>query len=50
MFKYWSGVYQKPGQAMVVSNGTGNWFPVRINAPAEIIHLTLRRKLPDAAV
>jgi hypothetical protein len=21
----------------------GNWFPVRIQAPAEILHLTLRR-------
>jgi len=26
----------------VVSNGVGNWFPLRINAPAEIVHLTLR--------
>ena len=43
MFRYWSGLYQKSGRAMVVSNGTGNWFPVRVNAPAEIIHLTLRR-------
>jgi predicted MPP superfamily phosphohydrolase len=43
MFRYWSGLYQKAGPAMVVSNGTGNWFPVRVNAPAEIIHLTLRQ-------
>jgi uncharacterized protein len=42
MFRYWSGLYEKSGLAMVVSNGTGNWFPVRVNAPAEIIHLTLR--------
>jgi uncharacterized protein len=44
MFKYWSGLYRKPnGSALVVSNGTGNWFPLRVNAPAEILHLTLRR-------
>jgi uncharacterized protein len=42
MFRYWSGLYQKAGRALVVSNGTGNWFPLRINAPAEIVHLTLR--------
>jgi len=43
MYKYWSGLYQKAGQALVVGNGTGNWFPIRTQAPAEIIHLTLRR-------
>ena len=43
MFRYWSGLYQKLSSALVVSNGTGNWFPLRVNAPAEIIHLTLRR-------
>lgn len=43
MFRYWSGIYRKNGQALVVGNGTGNWFPLRVNAPAEIIHLTLRR-------
>jgi uncharacterized protein len=43
MFRYWSGIYRKNGKALVVGNGTGNWFPLRVNAPAEIIHLTLRR-------
>ncbi len=43
MFRYWSGLYQKLACALVVGNGTGNWFPVRVNAPAEIIHLTLRK-------
>ncbi len=45
MYRYWSGVYRKPdedGAALVVSNGVGNWFPLRIGAPAEIIQLTLR--------
>ena len=43
MFDYWSGLYEKPGgRKLVVSNGVGNWLPLRINAPAEIIHITLR--------
>jgi hypothetical protein len=44
MYKYWSGLYRKPnGSACVVSNGIGNWFPLRVNAPAELVHITLRR-------
>ncbi len=45
LYRYWSGLYRKPehnGASLVVSNGVGNWFPVRTFAPAEIIHLTLR--------
>ncbi len=43
LFRYWSGVYEKGDSRLVVSNGVGNWFPLRINAPAEVIHLTLHR-------
>jgi len=43
MFRYWSGVYRQQDAALVVSNGIGNWFPVRTAAPAEIVHITLRR-------
>jgi predicted MPP superfamily phosphohydrolase len=42
MYRYWSGVYDKPQSKLVVSNGVGNWFPLRLNAPAEIAVLTLR--------
>jgi len=42
IYRYWSGLYEKGNSKLVVSNGVGNWFPLRINAPAEIIHLTLR--------
>ena len=42
LFKYCSGLYRKGPAALVVSNGVGNWFPLRVNAPAEILHLTLR--------
>jgi predicted MPP superfamily phosphohydrolase len=43
MFRYWSGLYRRDGSNLVVSNGVGNWFPLRVRAPAEIIHITLRR-------
>jgi predicted MPP superfamily phosphohydrolase len=43
MFRYWSGLYRKGDAALVVSNGTGNWFPLRVHAPAEIVHITLTR-------
>lgn len=43
MYRYWSGLYQRDASSLVVSNGVGNWFPLRINAPAEIVHITLRR-------
>lgn len=43
MFRYWSGHYTKGDSHLIVSNGVGNWFPLRTRAPAEVIHLTLRR-------
>lgn len=44
MYRYWSGLYRKEcGAVAVISNGAGNWFPLRTAAPAEILHLTLRR-------
>lgn len=43
LFHYISGIYRKGDKLLVVSNGTGNWLPLRINAPAEILHLTLVR-------
>jgi hypothetical protein len=48
-YRYWSGLYSRAGGSLVVSNGVGNWFPVRIQAPAEILHLTLRRTTVVAA-
>ena len=43
MFRYWSGLYERGHSKLIVSNGVGNWFPLRTNAPAELIHITLRR-------
>jgi predicted MPP superfamily phosphohydrolase len=42
LFRYWSGLYTHGRSQMIVSNGIGNMFPIRINAPAEIVHITLR--------
>src|SRR5205814_3751760 len=43
LFRYWSGLYTRGDSKLIVSNGVGNWFPLRVNAPAELIHITLRR-------
>jgi uncharacterized protein len=42
LFRYWSGFYKRANSQLIVSNGVGNMFPVRINAPAELVHITLR--------
>jgi uncharacterized protein len=41
-FRYWTGIHRRAGSTMVISNGVGNWFPLRVNAPAELLKLTLR--------
>ena len=43
-FKYWAGEYEKGGTKLFVNNGVGNWFPLRVNAPSEIVKLVLRRE------
>lgn len=44
LYRYWSGLYRINESVAAISNGAGNWFPLRTAAPAEILHLTLRRK------
>jgi hypothetical protein len=41
MYRYHTGEYRLGDSACSVSNGIGNWFPVRVNVPAEIVQLTL---------
>jgi hypothetical protein len=41
-FRYISGLYTKINSALLVCNGIGNWFPLRANAPAELLHIRLR--------
>jgi predicted MPP superfamily phosphohydrolase len=48
MYRYWSGVYRREDRALIVSNGVGNWLPLRTRAPAEIVYLTLQ-SAPTAA-
>jgi uncharacterized protein len=43
LFRYWSGLYTRGESKLIVSNGVGNWFPLRTRAPAEIVHITLKR-------
>ena len=42
LFRYWSGFYKRGESQLIVSNGVGNMFPIRINAPAELVHVTLK--------
>src|SRR5690606_32559074 len=51
MYRYWSGLYRDAtGSAAFISNGAGNWFPLRTFAPAEIAVLTLRTSPSPALV
>ena len=42
-FRYWTGLYRKAAGQLFVCNGVGNWFPLRVNAPCEIVKLTLKQ-------
>ncbi len=41
LFKYMRGFYNAGPSKLFVNSGVGNWFPIRINAPAEIVQLRL---------
>ena len=41
LFRYIRGVYQRDASSLFVNAGVGNWFPLRINAPAEIVQIQL---------
>jgi predicted MPP superfamily phosphohydrolase len=41
IFRYTRGFYRRGQSTLFVTTGVGNWFPVRMNAPAEIAHLTI---------
>ncbi len=40
-FRYIWGQYQRGNALMYVNSGIGNWFPVRLNAPAEMVQIRL---------
>lgn len=43
LYRYWSGLHtsRQHGRPIIVSNGVGNWFPLRTAAPAEITLITV---------
>jgi predicted MPP superfamily phosphohydrolase len=41
LFRYIYGEYRRGSAAMYVTSGVGNWFPLRINAPAEVVQIRL---------
>ena len=41
MFRYIRGQYRQGQSVLFVTTGVGNWFPVRLNAPAEIVQIQL---------
>lgn len=41
LFRYLRGFYHRPGETLFVNSGVGNWFPLRIHAPAEVVQLRL---------
>lgn len=43
MYRYWHGLYRNGSSVANISAGMGNWFPLRLGMPCEIVELTLRR-------
>ncbi|MBI4582253.1 MAG: metallophosphoesterase [Planctomycetes bacterium] len=41
LFRYIWGEYRRGDAALYLTSGVGNWFPVRINAPAELVQIRL---------
>ncbi|MCB9856547.1 MAG: metallophosphoesterase [Phycisphaerales bacterium] len=41
LFRYIRGFYRRPNATLFVNAGVGNWFPLRVNAPAEVVQIQL---------
>lgn len=41
VFRYPRGFYRRGKATLFVNAGVGNWFPLRVNAPAEIVQLQI---------
>lgn len=41
LFRYTRGLYNTGPAQLFVNRGVGNWFPLRFNAPAEVVQLRL---------
>ena len=44
VYKHWSGLYQKDGCRLFVSDGIGGGVPFRIGARPQIVVITLKKK------
>jgi predicted MPP superfamily phosphohydrolase len=45
MYKYWSGLYEREGNALYINDGMGYvMYPIRINVRPELTLITLRRR------
>lgn len=43
LFHYIRGTYRRGAASLFVNSGVGNWFPLRLSAPAEIVQIRLVR-------
>jgi hypothetical protein len=41
LFRYIRGFYRAAGRTLFVNRGVGNWFPLRVWAPAEVVQIQL---------
>lgn len=41
LFRYTRGFYYQNNAALFVNSGVGNWFPLRVHAPAEVVQIQL---------
>jgi predicted MPP superfamily phosphohydrolase len=41
VFRYPRGFYHTPSSTLFVNSGVGNWFPLRVRAPTEIVQIRL---------
>jgi predicted MPP superfamily phosphohydrolase len=41
LFRYLRGFYRREGSTLFVNRGVGNWFPLRLHSPAEIVQIQL---------
>lgn len=44
-FRYWNGAYAHGVSRLFVNRGIGSWFPLRVNAAAHIVLLTLQPRV-----
>lgn len=46
--RYSAGLFRQGPSRLYVTSGVGAWFPLRVNCPAEVAMITMRREAVDA--